>query len=452
MMPALVEAVRSIKSAVELIKQYIFGGNMNYEEALDYIHNTLKFGIKLGLHNIEYLLDLMGNPHKKLKFVHVGGTNGKGSTVAFISSILIESGYKVGIYTSPYIERFTERIKINSEEISESDIAEITEFVKSKVDIMTGMGANHPTEFEIVTAIAFQYFYENNCDIVILEVGLGGRFDSTNIIEKPVAAVITTISFDHTDRLGNTLAEIAFEKAGIIKEQSEVIIYPQEEEAERVIINVCNQRRSNPHLVDFNSLGITEFNVEGQRFNFGNYNSLRISLLGEHQVKNAVIAIKTSEVIKEKGFIITENSIRLGLANAVWPGRLEVINKKPMFIIDGAHNAEGASVLAANLKLYFPEKRVIIIIGVLKDKDYKSMIEAVIPISYKVISITPESDRALPASDLAILIRPYCKNVSVSDTIEDAIRLSLETACENDIICAFGSLYYIGKVRRYFLK
>lgn len=425
---------------------------MEYSEAMNYIHNTLKFGIKLGLHNIEMLLNLMGNPHRKLKYVHVAGTNGKGSTVAFISSILIKSGYKVGIYTSPYIERFTERIKINNSEIAEVELAGITGFVKSKVDIMIEMGENHPTEFEIVTAIAFQYFYEKNCDIVVLEVGLGGRFDSTNIIENPLVSVITTISFDHTAILGNSLAEIAFEKAGIIKENGQVIIYPQDEEAKKVILRVCNQKMAKPYIVDFSMIQITKFGVEGQRFNYDNYKDLRVSLLGEHQINNAVLAIKTAELLRENGFNISENGIRLGLAQASWPGRLEVINKKPIFIIDGAHNEEGARVLYKNLKLYFPERRVTFIIGVLKDKDYKSMIEAVIPLSYKIITVTPDSDRALSADELAIFVSRYCKNISVSDTIEDAIGSSLETANAEDIICSFGSLYYIGKVRRYFFN
>jgi len=196
---------------------------MNYDEALDYIFGTLKFGSKLGLHNIGVLLKLMGDPQKKLKFVHVAGTNGKGSTTAFISSILTEAGYKTGVFISPYIQRFTERMRIGSEEISRDELAEITGFVKENVDKMIAMGENHPTEFEIVTAIAFEYFYRNNCDVVVLEVGLGGRFDSTNIIDTPLVAVITTISFDHTDRLGNTLPQIAFEKAGIIKPGGTVV-------------------------------------------------------------------------------------------------------------------------------------------------------------------------------------------------------------------------------------
>ena len=231
---------------------------MDYTEAMKYIHGTLKFGSKLGLHNIEALLRLMGDPHKKLKYVHVAGTNGKGSTVAFISSILAAAGYKVGVNTSPYIQRFTERIRINSVEISGEDLARLTSYVKEKVEIMVGRGDNHPTEFEIVTAIAFQYFFECGCDIVVLEVGLGGRFDSTNIIDTPDAAVITTISYDHMDRLGSTLAAIAFEKAGIIKPDGDIVSYEQQLEAGEVLQRICGERGARLHKTDFSRSSASE--------------------------------------------------------------------------------------------------------------------------------------------------------------------------------------------------
>ncbi|MCX7920403.1 MAG: bifunctional folylpolyglutamate synthase/dihydrofolate synthase [Clostridia bacterium] len=420
---------------------------MQYDEALDYIHNTLKFGIKLGLHNISTLLELMGNPHHKLKYVHVAGTNGKGSTVAFISNILIESGYKVGTYTSPYLERFTERMKINNIEIAQDDLARITGFVKEKVELMVERGDNHPTEFEIVTAVAFQYFYESSCDIVVLEVGLGGRFDSTNIIKTPLVSVITTISYDHMDRLGNTLPEIAFEKAGIIKEGGEVVVYPQKREVEEVFEAACNERGAILHKADFKTINVIEGNVDGQKFDYAHYKGLSISLLGLHQVKNAVVALNTIEILKAKGYKITEESLRTGLANTKWPGRLEVVGKQPVFLIDGAHNTEGAVTLKETLDQYFPGKHKIFIVGVLRDKDYKSLIEAVIPGSEKVIAITPNSERALPAEELAIFIGNYCKNVLVGATIEEAVEKALALSSGDDVICAFGSLYYIGEIR-----
>lgn len=423
---------------------------MTYDEALNYIHNTLKFGIKLGLHNINVLLELMDSPHKKLKYVHVAGTNGKGSTVAFISNILIHSGYKVGTYTSPYIERFTERMKVNNIEINETELARITEYVKSKVEIMISAGENHPTEFEIVTAIAFQYFYESGCDIVVLEVGLGGRFDSTNVISTPLVSVITTINYDHMDKLGNTLPEIAFEKAGIIKKDGDVVVYPQRKEVEEVFLKVCRENNAAMQPVDFTTLELMSADIEGQVFNFKDFRSLKIKLLGEHQLKNAAVAITAADILQRKGFAISETAIRDGLFDTSWPGRIEVLCKQPIFIIDGAHNAEGAEVLAKTLGNYFPEKRKIFIVGVLKDKDYQSMIKTIAPIASEFIVITPESPRALPAKELSYFISCYCKNVRTSDTIEAAVRMSLEIAPSDGLICSFGSLTYIGEVRKYF--
>lgn len=423
---------------------------MNYDEAMAYIHGTLKFGSKLGLHNIGTLLELMGNPHKKLKYVHVAGTNGKGSTVAFISSILMESGYKVGIYTSPFIQRFTERIKINNSEIEAQKLAAITEFVKDKIDIMLARGENHPTEFEIVTAIAFQYYYENDCDVVVLEVGLGGRFDSTNIIDTPDVAVITTISYDHMDRLGNTLQQIAFEKAGIIKPDGDVVVYEQVLEVEEVFGNAAIERGARLHLVDFSSIRLKAFDINGQVFSYDRHDNLEISLIGEHQIRNASVAVKTAEILMEKGYHITRESISKGLKKARWPGRLEVLQKEPVVLIDGAHNIEGVRVLRNALDAYFPGKKITFIMGVLSDRDYMTMIKAIIPGCLQVITVTPNSGRALPASELAVAAGAYCKNVLISDTIEAAIETSLEMASPDEVICAFGSLYYIGVIREAF--
>lgn len=424
---------------------------MTYEEALKYIHGTHKFGMKLGLQNISKLLELMGNPHRHMKNVHVAGTNGKGSTVAFISSVLVEAGYRVGIYISPYIERFTERIRVNDKDIGREDLGRITGFVRGKVDMMLREGESHPTEFEIVTAIGFQYFHEMQCDVVVLEVGLGGRFDSTNVIDTPLVSVITSISLDHTGILGDTLPRIAFEKAGIIKSGGDVVVYPQADEVEKVFEEVCIQRGARLRKADFNRIHISGYGIDGQTFSYKDFQSLRISLLGEHQTKNAVLAVEALLLLQEKGFNISGDSIRRGLERARWPGRMEVLSRNPVFIIDGAHNKEGAEVLYNTLRTYFPQKKVIFIIGVLQDKDYKSMIETVLPLAGSFITVTPENERALPAEKLAIIIRSYCKKVLISDTIEEAVRTSLQISSEDDIVCAFGSLYYIGKVRGCFL-
>lgn len=423
---------------------------MTYEEALDYIHGTLKFGVKLGLENMRLLLELMGNPHKDLKYIHVAGTNGKGSVTAFISSILMEAGYRVGVYTSPYIQRFTERIQVNRNEISPCDLARITAFVREKVELMVQRGANHPTEFEIVTAIAFKYFCEMGCDVVVLEVGLGGRFDSTNIIDKSIVSVITTISYDHMNILGSTLSEIAFEKAGIIKEDGEVLLYPQQEEVERVFVEACSKKNARLHKVSFDSVRINSFSIDGQEFDYGAQKSFHIGLLGEHQVRNAIIAIECARQVSHKGFVIPETAIRRGLSGAKWPGRLEVLSKKPVFIIDGAHNREGANALSNFLKAYFPGKKILFILGVLKDKEYVSFIEACVPLAYGFVAVEPDSERALPASELAENIKPYCNNVSISGKIEEAVKTSLEILPDDGVICAFGSLYYIGEIRTLF--
>lgn len=423
---------------------------MNYEEALAYIHGTLKFGSKLGLHNIGTLLRLMGDPQKKLRFVHIAGTNGKGSTVAFISSILIESGYKVGVYTSPYIQRFTERIRTVNNEINGDELARITTFVKEKVDRMLEMGENHPTEFEIVTAVAFQYYFEMKCDIVVLEVGLGGRFDSTNIIETPELAVITTISHDHTQWLGSELPQIAFEKAGIIKPGGDVLIYGQTAEVEEVFSGICSERGARLQVTDFSSLRSEGFSFDGQKFSFEGYDGLEISLLGKHQMKNASVAVKAAGLLMEKGWRITDATLRKGLANAKWPGRLEILSREPLLLIDAAHNIEGARVLRTALDEYFPGRRISFIMGVSNDKDYRAMAQTVITRSTRIITVTPNSVKALPAAILADAVSTCCNNVQVSDTIEEAVRASLAVVAPDEVICAFGSLYYIGAVRDFY--
>lgn len=423
---------------------------MNYDEALAYIHGTLKFGSKLGLHNIGVLLELMGDPQKKLRFVHVAGTNGKGSTVAFISSILMESGYKVGIYTSPYIQRFTERIKVGNTEIDGGDLARITSFVKDKADRMLGMGENHPTEFEIVTAVAFQYYYEMKCDIVVLEVGLGGRFDATNIIETPDLAVITTISRDHTEWLGSELPQIAFEKAGIIKPGGDVLTYGQDAGVEEVFRRVCDERGASLQVAGFSGIGSRSFGLDGQSFTFDGHDDLEISLLGRHQLKNASVAVKAAGLLMKKGWRITEAALRRGLANAKWPGRLEILSREPLLMIDAAHNEEGARVLRNALDDYFPDRKLSFIMGVSNDKDYRTMARTVITRCTRIITVTPNSAKALPAAVLADAVSTYCNDVRVSDTIEEAVRTSLASVAPDEVICAFGSLYYIGAVRDFY--
>jgi len=424
--------------------------NMTYEEALAYIHGAHKFGKKQGLQNIGKLMSLMGDPQKKLNFVHVAGTNGKGSTSAFIGSILSEAGYRTGIYTSPYIQRFTERIRIGREEITGQELAEITAFVKSCADKMVEAGENHPTEFEIITAVAFEYYCRKKCDIVVLETGLGGRFDSTNIIDVPDLAVITSISLDHTQILGSTLGEIAFEKAGIIKPGGDILLYSQNRDAEAVIEEACSQHGARLHRTDFSDIVLHEFGIDGQVFSFGGFDRLKISLLGRHQTRNAAVAVTAAQLLADKGYAITEAEIRRGLESTKWPGRMEVLSKEPVLIIDGAHNPEGASVLKSTLEEYFPGRPLILVMGVAADKDYMAMIRTMVPGCKSFTAVATLTDRTLPAEELADCAGRYCNNVSINDTIEGAIKTSLETAGNDDVICAFGSLYFMGTVRSMF--
>ena len=423
---------------------------MDYNEAMEYIHGMQKFGSKPGLERIKMLLAYMMNPQKELKFIHVGGTNGKGSTVSFISSILIEAGYRVGIYTSPSIHRFSERIRINDCEIPEQGIARIAESIKTITELMIHNGWEHPTEFEVVTAMAFQYFYELNCDFVVLEVGLGGRLDSTNSIDASEVSVITTISYDHMEVLGDTLPEIAYEKAGIIKQNGNVVLYPQERAVERVFEVMCEKQRAVLYKADFSTLIPHSSDIRKQVFDFEEYQSLKISLAGTHQINNAAVAIKAIEVLKRKGYKITEDNLRKGLEKTKWAGRLEMVNEQPRFLIDGAHNMEGAIKLADNLSILFPGKKITFILGVLADKDYKSMVENVIPIAERFITVTPKNVRALSAQDLEVYLKSFGMHVIHGGNVETAISEALGLVSNDDIICAFGSLYYIGEVREYF--
>ncbi|WP_130807447.1 bifunctional folylpolyglutamate synthase/dihydrofolate synthase [Senegalia massiliensis] len=426
---------------------------MNYNKALEFIHGTRKFGSKLGLDNIKKLLELLGNPHDKLKFIHIAGTNGKGSTTSFISSILFESGYKVGAFTSPYLEVFNERIRINNQNISDKRLSEVTLKVKEKVEQMLMEGYNHPTEFEIVTAIAFVYFLEEKTDIIALEVGLGGRYDSTNIIGKPLISVITPISLDHMDILGDTIEKIAYEKAGIIKENSKVISYTQQNEAHNVLVNVSKEKRSEIMFLDFNDISIDECNDKGSVFNISHkdktYGNLKINLIGKYQVYNASLAVKTLLILNDNNEInISEENIRKGLENTAWMGRLEIINNNPKVVIDGAHNEAGAKSLVENIENLFEFNKLILLVGMLKDKEVDKILSIVIPHADNIIVTKPRVPRAMSSKDLAKKINKINQKVVSEESIEQAIKLCFDEYNEGDLIVASGSLYLIGEVRK----
>ncbi|MCP2240518.1 bifunctional folylpolyglutamate synthase/dihydrofolate synthase [Thermoanaerobacterium thermosaccharolyticum] len=419
---------------------------MNYQDAIDYIHNTHKFGMKLGLDNIKRLLMHLGNPQNNLKFIHVAGTNGKGSTCAFINSILLEAGFKVGLYTSPYLEEFEERMRINNQNIPKDKLIYYVEYIKPIIEKIVDEGYNHPTEFEIITAIAFKYFCDENVDFVVLEVGLGGRFDATNVIESSLVSVITTIDYDHMDKLGDTLEKIAFEKAGIIKENGTVVSFYQKDEALKVIEEVSRFKNASLSVMDMNDVKIKESNSNHQVFDYKNYKNLKISIIGKHQIYNASLAVMAVEKLIQYGINISEDVIKRGLINAKWPGRIEVISKSPLIVIDGAHNPQGMATLKEALNL-FTYNRLILVIGMLKDKDTDSMLKLIVPEADLIITTKPISDRAYTAEELSQKIA--YDDVLHFENIDDAINKALKSAGKNDLILFCGSLYMIGHVRLY---
>jgi len=425
---------------------------MNYEQALDFIHGTYKFGSKLGLENITFLLELMDKPHENLKVIHVAGTNGKGSTCSFISAVLMEQGYRVGLYTSPYLEEFTERIRINGVNIPKEQLADITAYVQDKVEKMIVLGKNHPTEFEIVTAIGFEYFKREKIDFLVLEVGLGGRGDSTNVITSPLVSVITPIDYDHMEYLGDTLAKISYEKAGIIKEGCLVVAYPQQKEAMDVIRGVCYEKNANLRIISIKDIEIIRQDIHNQLFNLRvldtDFENLSISMLGQHQIQNAALALSALHILtKEKNISLSRDSIYQGLKKANWAGRLEIMQHSPTVLIDGAHNVHGIKALVKMLEQFFHGKKIILGIGILADKDVNAMLDIIVPKVDELVLTEPNNPRALKLDKLACLIDKYNKPYNVHEDIDKAVAKALEMADQDDVVVFCGSLYMIGQVR-----
>lgn len=422
---------------------------MNYNEALNFISESHKFGMRLGLDNMKRLLELLGNPQEKLNIIHVAGTNGKGSTCSFISTILVECGYKVGLYTSPYLETFTERIRINNENIPEEKVANIISLIKEKIDIMIKEGYEYPTEFEIVTAMAFYYYFIENTDYVVLEVGLGGRYDATNVIDKSLVSVITSISLDHTGILGDTLEKIAYEKAGIIKENGTVFVYNQTNRVKNIIKEVCNEKNAKYIEVDFDDVIIKKSDINYQSFDYKDYKDIKINLIGEHQIKNSILALNVVEFILDNMHLDT---IKKGIEKTKWAGRIEKLSESPLFIIDGAHNEDGAKSLQKVLDKNLKDKNMTLIIGMLEDKDIDTVLEILIPYFNKVITTTPNNPRAISCDKLKDKVYKYNKNVTQVKEIEKAVEYALENSKKDDVIICAGSLYMIGEVRKEVLK
>ncbi len=425
---------------------------MNYEQALEYVDSFLRFGIKPGLERIKQLLDMLGNPQNELKYIHVAGTNGKGSTCAFLSSILKESGLKVGLFTSPFILDFRERFQINEQMISQQDFVDLVEYIIPFAKKMAKYGSKL-TEFEIITAIAFLWFKRENCDIVILEVGLGGRLDATNVIEKALVSVITSISYDHTNILGNTIKKIAGEKAGILKPGGTLVLYPkQDERVFSTIKNIAKSKNNKILLPDIAQISEISLGMPTTQFNYC-CEKYSISLLGEHQVYNAVTAITViKELQKNNTFNISEQSIHNGLLKARIPSRFEVLSERPLVILDGTHNPGGAEVLSEALQKYLSGKKIIALVGMLKDKDVEQVIKVVAPLISEFIVVQPENLRAMDKFELCDLIKRFNSRCEVAKDLTYAVQLVLSKLDKDSVGLVFGSLYLASQMRPILLE
>ncbi len=425
---------------------------MNYEEALQFIHSTYKFGSKLGLQNITKLTELLGNPQNSYKIIHVAGTNGKGSTSNMIHDVLMASGYKTGLFISPFLEEFTERIQINKKQIDRESLARITSTVKDKIDIMLREGYNHPTEFEVVTAIGFKYFQEQKIDLLVLEVGLGGRFDATNVVNNTLVSVITSISYDHMEYLGDTLEKIAFEKAGIIKENSRVVIYPQEENIVSTIKDVAKNKNAAIFEIKKEDIKKIKGDLTGQWFKYlkddvFNLPVVKMNFLGEHQLYNALTALKTLEIVKNAGYHITEENIIQGFNSCRFAGRFEVLRTNPVIVLDGGHNINGIEYFSRAVKENFGDNKIILFFGMLKDKNPEDVLPFILPLCKEVYTLTPDNPRAMSASELAGLIREHSEiKVTPLDSYDEIIPL-IKQLDKNEYTAFVGSLYMIGEVR-----
>lgn len=418
---------------------------MTYQETLQFIHSVRWQGSKPGLERTRTLLAALGDPQRRLNFVHVAGTNGKGSTCACLASILQAAGYRVGLYTSPFITRFNERFQVNGVPISDDDLCRTTEAIRPAAAAMD----QPPTEFELITALAMVYFLQQRCDIVILEVGLGGALDSTNVIDCPELAVITAIGLDHTRELGDTFAQIAAAKAGIIKEGGTVVSYGQNPEADRVIARVCQEKHARLVLPDWDSLRIQAFAPACTVMDFGRFTSLRLPLLAAYQPYNAAMAITGALLLGERGWRISEQAIRTGIETVSWLGRFELLRAAPPFLLDGSHNPQGIRATAESLALRYPGEKWVFLIGVMADKDVSAMLQAIAPLARRFVAVTPGTPRAMAAEELAGRItRETGLPAEAAPSIPEGAAAALALAGSTGGVCALGSLYFSQDIRQ----
>lgn len=422
---------------------------MKEREVKEYIESISGRGIVPGLGSIQELCRRLNAPQRSLKFVHVAGTNGKGSVSAYMTEALKCGGYRVGRYISPVIFDYRERIQSGGRYITKEALGRLMEQVKQACDEMVSEGMPQPTAFEVETALGFLYFKEKKCDIVILETGMGGLLDATNVIDSPLLAVITSVSMDHMKFLGNTLEEIAAQKAGIIKTGCRVVSAGQQPEAAGVIAERAAALGCSLSMVDNSRITSVKYGLEKQRFCYGGLFGLEISLAGKYQIENAALAVEALKALGEQGFPLAEEKLRQGLKQTVWAGRFSIVGKKPYFIVDGAHNEDGAKRFAESVEFYFTNKRIIYIMGVLKDKEYEKMIALTHGLADQIITVTPpDSQRALPAYELAKEVAKVHPNVTAVDSLEEAVEMGRLLAGREDVIIAFGTLSFVGRMIR----
>lgn len=430
---------------------FIKGDIMNCNEAIEFIHSLEKFGINPGLERIRALCNLLGNPQKKLKVIHVAGTNGKGSTSTMISNILRKSGYNTGLFISPYVTDFRERIQYNGNMIDKYDLAECVEKVKTAIDVLNETGIN-PTEFEALTAAAFVYFEMKKCDFVVLEVGLGGRLDSTNVIEAPYASVITSISLDHTAILGDTIEEIAKEKCGIIKFGAETVLYPfQDDLVFPIVEKTCKDKCNDLRIPDISRLSIIEEKLEGTLANYDGIEFL-LPLAGKHMIYNACTAIEAVRSLSRLNIKISDTAIKEGIANSVMPARMELIKKRPVIILDGGHNEGCALALSDFINKHLSGKRIIMVSSMMADKDYMSYLSIVAPLADVFIATRVDMLRALSSGELMLSAANYCKNCHDIPVPSKAITAARNIMQPDDVLIVCGSFYLAGDIRENLLN
>ncbi len=419
-----------------------------YQQSLDYLYGLEKFGMIFGLTQAERILNALGDPHKEIQAIHIGGTNGKGSTAAMISSILQKEGYRVGLYTSPHLIRFTERIKVNGKEIEEEEVAALTGWMRKEIE---AVGILPPfTFFDFTTAMALHYFKQKLVDLAILEVGLGGRLDSTNVVD-PLIAIITNIAKDHEEVLGKSILKIAREKAGIIKKRKPLITAATQPHVLRLFSKVC-QGKGAPYFrvgKEFRYVRAEDgdFDYEGlNRKLWG----IHLNLKGFHQVINATTALGATEVLENLGYPISTHAMIDGLKEVNWPGRLEIVSSSPRVILDGAHNPAGALVLKESLEKEFQYQNLILLIGIMKDKDIPSMLRLLAPLAHHIIFTKPHTDRATAPSLLKKALGQNGEKAEVAEDLREAIERGLSLTQKDDLLCITGSLYTVGEARAYF--